>query len=209
MPLGGTADQMRFVDIPTCFVYHGLNAHREGDDIVLYVHRLDEAFGKRGDLVDAFLTEWRIGTAGPQLTFSEKRLFDRPLDLPTHDRRLTGRKSRHGWCATTVPPDSEYGFELAGVCHVDLQTGEEDNWDPGKDLRAGEGFFVPSDPSADGAGHEGEGWVFTYIWDRTTDRSSLGIFDAMDVAAGPVAEVKLPFRVPFGFHGYWVDESLL
>lgn len=208
MPLGGTADQMRFVDIPLCFVFHGLNAHREGDDIVLHVHRLEEAFGRRGDLVDAELTEWRIGTAGPDLTFSERRLFERPLDLPTHDRRLTGRNTRHGWCAATLPPTSEFGFELAGICHVDLATETEDYWDPGTYRRAGEGFFVPADPGADGAAHEGEGWVLTYIWDRTTDRSSLAIFDALEVAKGPVAEVKLPTRIPFGFHGYWVDESL-
>lgn len=209
MPLGGTADEMRFVDIPLCFVFHGLNAHREGDDIVVYVHRLDEAFGRKGDLVDATLTEWRIGTAGPELTFSERRLFERPLDLPSHDRRLTGRPARHGWCATTTPVDSEHGFELNGLCHVDLRNETEDNWDPGAHRRAGEGFFVPADPEADGTAHEGEGWVLTYIWDRTTDLSTLGIFDALDVASGPVAEVQLPVRVPFGFHGYWVDESLL
>ena len=56
---------------------------------------------------------------------------------------------------------------------------------------------------------EGEGWVLTYIWDRTTDTSSLGIFDAQAVAKGPVAQVHLGVRVPFGFHGWWVDESLL
>ena len=209
MPLGGRAEDMRFVDIPLCFVFHGLNAHREGDEIVVHVNRVDEAFGRRGDLVDAMLTEWRIGTGGPELTFSERRLFDRPLDLPAHDRRLTGRKTRHGWCASTTPPDSEFGFELSGLSHVDLQTEVDDYWDPGPNRRAGEGFFVPADPEADGAAHEGEGWVLTYIWDRTTDRSSLGIFDALNVAAGPVAEVKLGVRVPFGFHGYWVDEAVL
>ncbi len=209
MPLGGRAEDLRWIEIPLCYVFHGLNAHRDGDDIVAYVHPLEEAFGPRGDLVDSFLTEWRIGTAGPDLTFSERRLFERPMDLPTHDRRLTGRRSRHGWCATTFPPDSEFGFEFGGVCHVDLQTETEDNWDPGPNLRAGEAFFVPADPAADGSAHEGEGWLLTYVWDRTTDRSSLAVFDALDVAKGPIAEVELPVRVPFGFHGYWLDESLL
>jgi len=44
----------------------------------------------------------------------------------------------------------------------------------------------------------------TYVWDRTTDRSSLAVFDAQDVASGPVGEVQLPVRVPFGFHGTWI-----
>jgi carotenoid cleavage dioxygenase len=76
-------------------------------------------------------------------------------------------------------------------------------WDPGPDRRSGEGFFVP------GGADEGDGWVLTYIWDRTTNRSSLGIFDAQAMKRGPVAEVELPVRVPFGFHGLWVDEDQL
>ncbi|MGI8756434.1 MAG: carotenoid oxygenase family protein [Acidimicrobiales bacterium] len=201
MALDGRGDQIRWVDIPTCFVFHGLNAHREGDDIVLRVHKLPEAFGRKGDLVPSHLTEWRIGTAGDRLTFAEKRLSDRVMDLPTHDRRHTGRPTRHGWCATTVAATSTYGFELAGICHVDLQTGEEDVWQPGPNRRSGEGFFVPAGKA------EGEGWVLTFVWDRRTNRSSLAVFDAQAMRRGPVAEVELPMRVPFGFHGLWVDEA--
>ena len=201
MPLDGSGDQIRWVDIPPCFVFHGLNAHRDGDDVVLRVHRLDEAFGRQGDLVPSRLTEWRIGTGGAELTFSETQITDRSMDLPSHDRRHTGRATRHGWFATTTAPDAEHGFELAGLCHLDLQTGAEDLWDPGPDLRAGEGVFVPA-----GRG-EGEGWVLTYVWDRTTDRSALAVFDAQSVADGPVGRVELPVRVPFGFHGLWVDDA--
>jgi len=64
MPLDGPGTAIRWVDIPPCFVFHGLSAHRDGDDVVLRVHRIEEAFGRRGDLVPSYLTEWRIGTAG-------------------------------------------------------------------------------------------------------------------------------------------------
>ena len=55
---------------------------------------------------------------------------------------------------------------------------------------------------------EGEGWVLTYLWDRNhrTCRPS-AVFDAQAMADGPVARVDLPVRVPFGFHGLWVDEA--
>jgi carotenoid cleavage dioxygenase-like enzyme len=203
MPLDGRGDDIRWVDIPPCFVFHGLNAHREGDDVVLRVHKLAEAFGPLGDLVDSHLTEWRIDTSGSALTLTETQLTDRVMDLPSHDRRHTGRATRHGWFATTSAADSEYGFEMAGLCHLDLRTGTEDLWDPGTDIRAGEGFFVPA------GGGEGEGWVLTYLWDRTTNLSSLAVFDAQSVADGPVGRVELPVRVPFGFHGLWVDEAEL
>lgn len=201
MPLDGSGEQIRWVDIPPCFVFHGYNAHRDGDDVVLRVHKLEEAFGRQGDLVPSRLTEWRIGTGGAQLTFSETELTDRAMDLPAHDRRHTGRETRHGWFATTTPPDAEYGFELAGLCHLDLRSGAEDLWEPGPDLRAGEAVFVPAGRD------EGEGWLLTFVWDRTTDRSALAVFDARSVADGPVGRVELPVRVPFGFHGLWVDEA--
>ncbi len=201
LPLDGSGDQIRWTDVPLGFVFHGLNAHRDGDDVVVHLHKLEQAFGPKGDLVPSRLTEWRIGTAGTDLTFREDQLTDRQMDLPTHDRRHTGRETRHGWFATTTAADSEHGFELAGICHLDLTTGREDVWDPGEDRRAGEGFFVPTGKD------EGDGYVLTYVWDRTTDRSSLAVFEAQDVQQGPVAEVPLPVRVPFGFHGLWVDEA--
>ncbi len=204
MPLDGGGDNIRWVDVPLGYAFHGLNAHRDGEDVVVHLHRMSEAFGPKGDLLPSHLTEWRIGTGGETLTFaSEQRVSEREMDLPTIDRRYTGRKNRHGWCATVAGPESAYGFELAGICHIDLQTGEEDVWDPGASRRAGEGFFVPTGKE------EGDGFVLTYIWDRTTDRSSLGIFDAQAMAKGPVAEVQLPVRVPFGFHGLWIDEAAL
>jgi carotenoid cleavage dioxygenase-like enzyme len=39
--------------------------------------------------------------------------------------------------------------------------------------------------------------------------SDLVVLDAVRLEAGPVAEVRLPQRVPFGFHGTWVPASYL
>ena len=45
------------------------------------------------------------------------------------------------------------------------------------------------------------------VYDRATDRSELVVLDAGDPAAGAVASVHLPTRVPLGFHGNWVPSS--
>ena len=131
MPLGGPASQIRWVDIPTSFVFHGFNAHREGDDVVSRVHKVPEAFGPMGDDVPVRLTEYRIGTGGEQLTFDQRELYDDAIDLPAIDRRLTGRPNDHGWFVTTTGYDAPHGFELLGICHLDLATAARGPLGPG------------------------------------------------------------------------------
>ena len=64
-------------------------------------------------------------------------------------------------------------------------------------------MFVPRTP--DGA--EDDGWVMSIVYGATSDSSQLVILDAQDFAAAPVASVRLPQRVPFGFHGNWVADD--
>jgi carotenoid cleavage dioxygenase len=45
-----------------------------------------------------------------------------------------------------------------------------------------------------------------FVYDEATDSSDLVVLDASDMGAAPVAKVKLPQRVPFGFHGSWVRD---
>ena len=51
---------------------------------------------------------------------------------------------------------------------------------------------------------EDDGWLMTIVSDNDSRESSLVMIDARDVAAGPVARVKLPRRVPIGFHANWI-----
>lgn len=200
MPLDGDGSEIRWVDMDPSFVFHGTNAHRDGDDVVLHLNQLDSAFGPDGDLVPSRLHEWRIGTGGSELTLSREQLNDVDMDLPAIDRRHLGKDLRHAWYVTT-DDTGDYGFEFAGTLHRDMRTGREQVWDPGAHERAGEVFFVPA-----GRG-EGEGWLLTFAYDRTTDTSALAILDAQDVAKGPVARIHLPVKVPFGFHGLWIPEE--
>jgi len=48
--------------------------------------------------------------------------------------------------------------------------------------------------------------VLSFLYDEATDSSKLVILDAHDFAKKPVAEIALPQRVPFGFHGNWVGD---
>ena len=49
--------------------------------------------------------------------------------------------------------------------------------------------------------------VLSVVYDAGRDGSDLVILDASDFTGPPVATVRLPQRVPFGFHGSWVADS--
>ena len=42
-------------------------------------------------------------------------------------------------------------------------------------------------------------------YDRTSDSSDLVIYDAHAFSAKPEARIHLPVRIPFGFHGAYLD----
>ena len=58
-------------------------------------------------------------------------------------------------------------------------------------------------PDPERPGAEDGGWLLAFVHDAATDGSAFVVLDAEDVAAGPVATVALPQRVPAGFHGNW------
>lgn len=210
MPLGGPASSIRWVEIENGYVFHGTNAHRDGDRIVLDVSRMPSMFAAAGgddgfdDDGDSLLTRWTVDTGGPALTWRAETLSEVPLDLPEIDERVTGRPHRVAWLVESEPRVGGEGPAFVGIGRYEVATGALTEWRPGPALQPNEVTFVPDGP----ASGEGEGWLLTFTWDATTDAGALAVLDATDVAAGPVAMVRLPQRVPFGFHGTWLPGSI-
>jgi carotenoid cleavage dioxygenase-like enzyme len=50
---------------------------------------------------------------------------------------------------------------------------------------------------------EGDGWVLSVVYRAAEGRSDLAVFEATDIASGPIALAQLSSRVPAGFHGNW------
>jgi carotenoid cleavage dioxygenase len=89
-----------------------------------------------------------------------------------------------------------------GIVRYDLQTGADEIVAFGRGTTIGEAVFAV-DPDGHG---ETDGWLMVYATDLATASTDLCILDARDLAAGPVARVHLPRRVPSGFHGNWVPD---
>ena len=86
-----------------------------------------------------------------------------------------------------------------------MVSGEQETFSFDSNSVCGEPIFV----SRKGGSAEDDGYVLVYVNDELDDTSSLCIFDATSLSAGPVAEVPMPHRVPQGLHGSWIDQDVV
>lgn len=203
LPLESDGADIKWFDLPLGFVFHGTNAFNDGDEIVLHVNRIDSAFDdtEGADGGDSLLHEWRVAPDSEGgSAVKQTQLLDTPMDFPMIDRRFLGVRHSRAWY-TLAEGSLDGGVNFPGLVGYEPSTGKTRRWDSG-DLEPGEVTFVPDSESA----AEGEGWLLTFAYEKSSDTSQLVILDATDVSAGPVAAVRLGRRVPFGFHGAWLAD---
>ncbi|MFB1294432.1 carotenoid oxygenase family protein [Mycobacterium sp. pW049] len=185
--------EVRWFDIDPCYVFHVANAFDTtttgGASITLQAVRYPELWRhSSGFDADGVMWTWTLDLKNG--TVSERQLDDRVVEFPRIDDRLA-----------TLP--ARYAVSVGGASLIrhDLTTGTAEEHRFGSDGGPGEAVFVPS---ATGPADESNGWYLGYVYDPERNGSDLVIIDASDFAGRPVARIKLPQRVPYGFHGNWI-----
>jgi carotenoid cleavage oxygenase len=201
LPLGGRGDQVRWFDVAPSYVFHPLNAHDDGDRVILDVIRYERMFDavRLGpDDTAPMLWRWTLDTTTGAVT--EEQLSDQPMEFPRVDERRVGRPHRWGY-ASEIGRSDDRGNGFGGrLVRIDAKSGDTTLVDLGPGRVGGEWVMVPRHPDA----AEDDGWLLTLVHDAATDRGELVVLPAAEPAAGPVARVLLPTRVPLGFHGNWI-----
>lgn len=203
MPLDGDPDDVQWFEVEPCYVFHPMNAHDDGDAVVLDVVRHPRMFDANRlgpDEGIPTLWRWRLDRSTGRAT--EEQLDDSGVEFPRVDERVVGRPHRFGWGSSVTTSSRDGGQDLTGdsMVRYDTQNGSVERFGFGPGRTIGEIVFVPRGPVA----AEDDGWYLVLVHDAATDRSELAVLDAGDPAAGPIARVHLPDRVPLGFHGNWV-----
>jgi carotenoid cleavage dioxygenase-like enzyme len=195
--------EIRWFDIDPCYVFHVANAYDvatsasrgDANAIVLDVVRYPEFWRDSSEFgIDATLWRWKINLDTG--TVEESQLDDRGIEFPRVDDRLTGVAARY---SVAVGSGALVRYDLQRGSASEYRFGSSSN---GVASAPDEAVFAP----AAGAFDELAGWYLTYVYDPLTDSSDLVIIDASDFEGGPVARVRLPRRVPHGFHGNWIPD---
>lgn len=203
LPRGASGHEIRWFDIENSYVVHFFNAWEHGNVIEIRAPRMPDMPGgfkfENPDGARAPLPwRWSIDLATGKV--SEGATGDTSSEFPRVDERLTGRATRYGYACPQRTWEFEFDFE--GVYKYDFHTDNVDAHMYSATQVCGEHVFAP-DP--DGTA-EDDGWLMSFVTDRTTERSELVILDARDLAAGPVARILMAARVPIGFHANWFAE---
>ncbi|KAK6917170.1 Carotenoid oxygenase [Dillenia turbinata] len=196
------AEDIIWVDVPDCFCFHLWNAWEEPetDEVVVIGSCMtppDSIFNECDENLQSVLSEIRLNlksgksTRKPIIAESEQV----NLEAGMVNRNLLGRKTRFAYLAIAEPWP-----KVSGFAKVDLQTGKVEKFYYGENKYGGEPFFLPRNGNSD---EEDDGYILAFVHDEEEWKSELEIVNSKTLKLE--ATVKLPSRVPYGFHGTFVS----
>ncbi|KAL6533671.1 ccd4,nced4 [Orobanche hederae] len=178
--------EMCWIDMPELNTLHVVNAWEEddGDTIVIVASNM-------------FPVEHPLERIG---------LIHSSLENIAVDAKAMKVVTRYVYAALIT----DSALKAAGIVKLDLSLPQADrevaNKIYGSGCYGGEPYFVPREPDNPDA-DEDDGYLVTYMHDENTEKSKFIVMDARTPNLDIVAEVILPGRVPYGFHGLFVKEN--
>lgn len=199
-------DPMQVIETDPCFVFHHANAFEQDGNVVVDSVCYEKFPSLEGssdfrevdfDHVPAGqLWRFRVDLTAGHAEVST--LLSRCVEFPAVHPDHQGRSYRHLFIGTAH--DSDGNAPLQALLKLDTHTGDTQLWSAAPRGFMGEPLFVPR-PQAQG---DDDGWVLVLMYNAERQCSDLVILDGKDIAAGPIARLKLPHHVPYGLHGCFV-----
>ncbi|KAI3453898.1 hypothetical protein Pfo_010561 [Paulownia fortunei] len=202
--------EMWWVEVPGFNFVHAVNAWEEdgGDTIVMVapnVLAVDHVL-ERPELTHSSMERVEINVNAKIVT--RRPVSTRCMDFGVFNPAYVGKKTKYIYAAVAYE-----GPKMAGVAKLDLSLSTAKSGDCtvasrlyGPGCYGGEPFFIPREPD-NPAAEEDDGYLVNYVFDETKQESRFLVMDAKSPNLEIVAVVKLPQRVPYGFHGIFVRES--
>lgn len=213
MPRYGNDNDVIWFEDEATMGFHVVNAREEGDKIILDMVAMPDippdaiAFSDDTVSYTNYFTRWIFDLKNKRI--NKQLLDDMNVEFPRIDERFMGRDHRHSYMNGTVTKNPLNLFDA--IVHYEAKNNNEAKTNKKQIHHFGEGSFCLEPifiPRSSGSGSkEGDGFILSYVYREALNRSDLVILDALHIDTEPLAIVQLPHRVPFGFHGCWVDNE--
>jgi carotenoid cleavage dioxygenase-like enzyme len=217
IPRHGDASELRWFEAKPAYMLHVVNAWDEGDEVVMIgtpyrmheldrggidARRLERTINQRQR--DFHLYEWRFDLRTGR---THERVIDDVLnsEFPVINSAYQGRRNQFSY-HILFPYGGKEEPRFPGLVKYNLDTGGYLAYSEGPQMFYNEPGFAPRDnPQA-----EDDGYLVTIAWNAKEQRSEAQVFEARGpgIAAGPIARIVLPQRVPNGFHATWVSQAV-
>ena len=224
MPRYGAVAEMRWFRGPkgvSC--YHMMNAFEDSQGLIHFdqclssvnafpfIQRASGIVVAPGD-TGGRLERWTVNLRDGSDRVTET-VIGPPGDFPVIPAERQGRPYAHAWMLTMNPQmqgPPVAGGPVGGMFNLLLRLDLGGAAPQAFALPADHCFNEPVHVAASQPGHEG--WLVTIV-DRQTSPTdfehAVWIFDAGNVAAGPVAKAAIPHRLRPQVHGWWVSAAEL
>ncbi|WUI02183.1 carotenoid oxygenase family protein [Spirillospora sp. NBC_00431] len=201
MSRDGGAAGVRWIDIPPSWVFHTLNAYDDGDRIVVDLVRFPSFMhdGRLDGNPPPTLDRWTIDLSAGKVL--QETVDDRGQEFPQVDERLATRPHRYGYTVTAEAVVQHQAGEALMKHDYAGGSSEVRLFQAGSGVS--EAVFVPSAPGA----AEDDGYLMALAFDPERGATDLVIVSSQDFTGEAVATVRLPVRVPLGFHGSWAPDT--
>jgi carotenoid cleavage dioxygenase len=147
------------------------------------------------------LRRWRMNLKTGEK--SEQPLSDLNTEFCLSDMERYGVRTRYSY-HQLIPTDLQTSaFEA--LVKFDHERGTDEIYRYPKGWYPSEASFAPSTRGRD----EDDGYAITIATNGLDYTSEAWVFDAKRVSSGPIARLRLPVRVPAGFHAIWVTGDKL
>ncbi|XP_027341180.1 9-cis-epoxycarotenoid dioxygenase NCED1, chloroplastic [Abrus precatorius] len=200
------ASAIKWIDAPECFCFHLWNAWEEPEtnEVVVIgscMTPADSIFNECEESLKSVLSEIRLNLKTGEST--RRPIIDEAqqvnLEAGMVNRNKLGRKTQFAYLALAEPWP-----KVSGFAKVDLFSGEVKKYLYGEERFGGEPLFLPRDINSE---REDDGYILAFVHDEKEWKSELQIVNAMNLKLE--ASIKLPSRVPYGFHGTFIPSKEL
>ncbi len=202
MPRTGTDADIIWCDVDPAYVFHPCNAFDLPDGrVVLDVVAHKTMFAHSAQGPDSTASAFERWTLDPAARRVARTVIDpSPQEFPRPDERRIGQPYRYAYAMALPDARADEFLGATRLYKHDRETGTRQVHDFGTGRYPGEFVFVPAHEAA----AEDEGWLIGLVVNYPAETTDLEILDARNFEGAPQASVRIPHRVPPGFHGNWV-----